>query len=270
MRHRSTSTAWPAATAAAVSVASASPRSRARWLRVPPGMATSGRPCSTAMDAAQLKVPSPPAAPRAMVPGRRAASLQHVLERRRVVEGDHLRVGQEVAQLVGRVRVRTSRPPGSPRSRSRRRWGWAGGRAWRVSRTSAGWRRWRRQAKSRTPATPATAAATARRRVVRADTAATYRLRVPASLGRPPIVAADGQAHDARHRRPGGRPAPGGGSAGPPHRHAVRPARAVTKVRSEIGSALGSPCDIKLKTSTRRGREGRESRRNTYRCGWYG
>jgi hypothetical protein len=44
-----------------------------------------------------------------------------------------------------------------------------------------------------------------------------------------------------------------------------------TRVVAEPPGKVESwPLPVEIKTPTRRGREGRESRRNTYRCGWYG
>ena len=51
-----------------------SPRSRAKWLRVPYGMTTKGRSRSTATEATLATVPSPPAAPSTSASAERASS----------------------------------------------------------------------------------------------------------------------------------------------------------------------------------------------------
>ena len=60
----STKTASPARNAASASSTDQTPRSPAKWLNVPAGITSSGRPASTAAAHAVLTVPSPPATPR--------------------------------------------------------------------------------------------------------------------------------------------------------------------------------------------------------------
>ena len=74
------------------------PRSRARWLRVPAGMHTNGTPCSPAMPATSACEPSPPAIPTASTPD---ATAWHV----RISPETQLRAifagGQQAQRITG-------------------------------------------------------------------------------------------------------------------------------------------------------------------------
>ena len=63
------------ASRAAIGSAGSSPRSRAKWLRVPAGTQTNGRSCASAAAATVASDPSPPATASASAPSARASSI---------------------------------------------------------------------------------------------------------------------------------------------------------------------------------------------------